>query len=523
MSDSMQTRNATLSPPTAAPAYRTHVPFWLCAVSLLATLWLFWPTVWSMAQIWSRSETFAHGYLILPISLWLVWRKREALALVTPHSEWRGLLLLFLLGFAWLLARIADVQVVQQLAFVAMLPTLVFTCLGWPVVRVILFPLLFLFFAVPMGEALIPSLMDFTALFTVMALRLTGLPVYWEGHYFSIPSGNWSVVEACSGVRYLIASVTIGSLYAYLTYRSYWRRAIFIGLALLVPILANGMRAYMIVMIGHLSDMKLAQGVDHFIYGWLFFGMVMLLLFWIGSRWSETEATADDAAGVQDTALAPHPVARFVTIAVSSLAILLVWPLWGQYLGRQQAGWEPGLYQATAPEGRGGWERVEHDWLDWKPRYIAPDQEIQVSYRQSDQRVGLYLAFYGRQRQDAELINTQNVMVPQKHPVWREVQRTRVDLDLPDTTLQVRQARLAGSGQRVLVWHWYWLEGTHTSSNVLAKLIEARNRLLGGRHPSVGIVLYTPYEHDRDGAERHLQAFLDAMLEPLEAELARLD
>ncbi|MFN2338841.1 MAG: exosortase C-terminal domain/associated protein EpsI, partial [Gammaproteobacteria bacterium] len=129
----------------------------------------------------------------------------------------------------------------------------------------------------------------------------------------------------------------------------------------------------------------------------------------------------------------------------------------------------------------------------------------------------------GRQRQDAELINTQNVMVPQKHPVWREVQRTRVDIDLPDTTLQVRQARLAGSGQRVLVWHWYWLEGTHTSSNVLAKLIEARNRLLGGRHPSVGIVLYTPYEHDRDGAERHLQAFLDAMLEPLEAELARLD
>src|SRR5690606_23777215 len=108
-------------------------------------------------------------------------------------------------------------------------------------------------------------------------------------------------------------------------------------------------------------------------------------------------------------------------------------------------------YQATAPAGSGGWERVEHDWLDWKPRYIAPDQEIQVSYRRSDQRVGLYLAFYGRQRQDAELINTQNVMVPQKHPVWREVQRTRVDIDLPDSRLQVRQARLAGSGQRVLV------------------------------------------------------------------------
>jgi EpsI family protein len=183
----------------------------------------------------------------------------------------------------------------------------------------------------------------------------------------------------------------------------------------------------------------------------------------------------------------------------------------------------PGQYEAVAPVIGDGWELVDHDWLDWEPRYIAPDQVIRLSYRQSDQPVGMYLAFYGRQQQDAELVNTQNVMVPQKHPVWRQVERTRVGIDLSGTKLRVSQARLTGAGQRILIWHWYWLEGTHTSNDVLAKLIEARNRLLGGRHPSVGIVLYTPYQHDLDGAERYLQAFLDAMLEPLEAELARLD
>jgi exosortase A len=498
-------------------------PVILCVGSLLVTLLLFWPTAWSMVEIWERSETFAHGYLILPISLWLVWRKRDALALVTPRSEWRGLALLALLGFAWLLARAADVQVVQQLAFVAMLPALVLTCLGWPLVRVILFPLLFLFFAVPMGEGLIPPLMNFTAQFTVAALRFTGIPVYMEGLYFSIPSGNWSVVEGCSGVRYLIASITIGSLFAYLSYRSYWRRAVFILMAVVAPIIANGMRAYMIVMIGHLSGMKLAQGVDHFIYGWVFFGIVMLLLFWIGSRWSEPEASAREAAGMQGSMAPPSPASRFAASAAASLVILVVWPVWGQQLDRQRSHWAPGQYEAVSPVGNGGWEGVDHDWLDWKPRYIAPDQEVQVSYRLQDQPVGLYLAFYGRQLQGAELVNSQNVMVTQKHPVWREVERRKVSVDLRDQTLYVQQARLVGAGQRILVWHWYWLEGTHTSNNVLAKLIEARNRLQGGRHPSVGIVLYTPYEHAQDGAERHLHDFVDVMLESLEAELARLD
>src|SRR5690606_22417596 len=91
---------------------------------------------------------------------------------------------------------------------------------------------------------------------------------------------------------YLIASITLGALYAYLTYRSWKRRLLFVIAAMIVPVFANGGRAYMIVMIAHLSDMKLALGVDHYIYGWVFFGLVMLLLFWIGSFWREDEQPA---------------------------------------------------------------------------------------------------------------------------------------------------------------------------------------------------------------------------------------
>ena len=159
--------------------------------------------------------------------------------------------------------------------------------LGTRLAGLLAFPLGFLLFAVPVGEGLIYPMMNFTADFTVAMLRATGIPVFRDGTFFSIPTGDWSVVEACSGVRYLIASVTLGALYAYLTYTKLWKRLLFCLFAIAVPVLANGLRAYMIVMIGHLSGMNYAVGVDHLLYGWVFFGMVITVMFFVGSFWRD--------------------------------------------------------------------------------------------------------------------------------------------------------------------------------------------------------------------------------------------
>ena len=88
--------------------------------------------------------------------------------------------------------------------------------------------LAFLFLAVPMGEELIAPLMTFTADTLELMVRASGIPVYREGTNLSLPTGNWSVVEACSGVRYLIASVTLGLLYAHLTYARIGHKLVFV-------------------------------------------------------------------------------------------------------------------------------------------------------------------------------------------------------------------------------------------------------------------------------------------------------
>ncbi|PTT78190.1 exosortase A, partial [Pelomonas sp. HMWF004] len=264
-------------------------PPWRLPLLGLALAWallalLYADTGAAMVVIWNRSETFAHAWVVPPISAWLVWRRRADLAVLVPQPALKWLWLMLPLGLLWLLGDLAAANAATQFAMVGMLVLMVPALLGTEAARRIAFPLGFLFFAVPFGDFLTPWLMERTADFTVLALRGTGIPVYREALQFIIPTGSWSVVQACSGIRYLMASVMVGTLFAYLNYRSLGKRWAFVGVAIVTPLVANWLRAYMIVMLGHLSGNTIATGVDHIIYGWVFFGIIMLAMFMIGVR-----------------------------------------------------------------------------------------------------------------------------------------------------------------------------------------------------------------------------------------------
>lgn len=480
----------------------------------MALFALFWPTVYSMVEIWERSETYAHGYFIFPITAWLLWRCRAALAQIQPAIELRGLILLALAGAGWLLADAGSVNVMAQYGFIAMLIAVVLTLLGWPFVRAALFPLLFLFFAVPVGEFLIQPLMGVTADFTVALLQLTGIPVYREGMFFSIPSGNWSVVEGCSGLRYLIASVTLGVLYAYLTYRSWRRRLLFTVAAIIVPILANSGRAYLIVMIAHLSDMKLAVGIDHFIYGWVFFGLVMLLLFWIGSFWREDDQGEAGAAISTPAARRQAPAGPFLAAALAVLGVAALWPAYSAWLDSRPLPVVPALQI----EAQHGWQPGAA-FTTWTPHWVGADRQLRQSYSQAGRPVMLALDYYATQRQDAELINSQNFMIQQKDLAWSNIDESIVTVKIGDDVRSVRQARLRGhQGQHLLVWQWNFVNHRPLVNDQVAKLLLAFDRIRLARDDGLSVLIATPYDGtDMDAATAVLARFAADM----EPEIAR--
>lgn len=505
----------TLSVP-ARSAWRTHVLATL--VALLALFGLFWPTFHSMAAVWERSETFAHGYLVFPITLWLIWRMREELARVPLRSDPAGLALLAAAGAGWLLADAGSVNVAAQYAFITMLIATVWTLLGRAFVRAALFPLMFLFFAVPVGEFLIPPLMNLTADFTVATLQATGIPVYREGTFFSIPSGDWSVVEGCSGLRYLIASITLGVLYAYLTFRSWKRRLLFSIAAVIVPVFANSGRAYMIVMIAHLSDMKYALGVDHYIYGWVFFGFVMLLLFWIGSFWREDDRP--QVALSARTSAPDGPSRGVLPMLVATLLVAGLWPAYTAWLGSRP---QPALAELKV-EAAGGWQSGAA-FTSWRPHWVGAGRTLNQSYAQAGQTVMLQLDYYATQRQDAELINSQNYMIRQKDPDWSNVGEAVVGVEIGGEKRQVRQARLRGSnGQRLLVWQWNLINQQPVVSDQVAKLVLALDRVRLARDDGLSVLIATPYDDADIGAAKAMLARFAADMQPaIAAALDRID
>ena len=476
---------------------------------LLLLAALFWPTLFSMIEIWDRSETFTHGYLILPISVWLIWRQREVLAQIQPRPDLRGLVLLALGGASWLLAEAGGVNVVAQYAFIAMMIATVWTLLGGTFVWAAFFPLMFLFFAVPVGEFLIPHLVQFTADFTVASLQLTGIPVYREGNHFSLVSGDWSVIEECSGIRYLIASITLGALYAYLTYRSWKRRLLFTIAAMIVPVFANGGRAYMIVMIAHLSGMKLALGVDHYIYGWVFFGLVMLLLFWIGSFWREDDQPEPALQPVARAAPSSVP-SLMLPFALLTLAVIAIWPAYSAWLSHRAIPEMPALQVQT----REGWQAREA-FTDWVPHWGGADRQLRQSYTQAGRDVMLELNYYVTQRQGAELINSQNYMIERQHPVWTNVGEVFTRVEIAGQSRQVRQVKLkSNSGQRLLVWQWNLIKQNPTVNDYLAMLELALDRVRLKRDDGLSVLIATPYDDTDTRAAAATLARFAADMEP---------
>ncbi len=496
-------------------AWRWSLP--LLCMTLAAILAAYRETALGMVDIWSRSDTFAHGFLVPPIALWLIWRKRTQLAALTPRPAPWLLLPLLAIGFAWLLGELAAVNVVSQFALVGLLVLAVAAVLGLPLARAMAFPLGFLFFAVPFGEFAMPQLMEWTAQFTVLGLRLTGIPVYREGLSFVIPSGNWSVVEACSGVRYLIASLTVGTLFAYLNYVTLKRRLIFVAVSFLVPIAANWVRAYIIVMLGHLSGNKLAAGVDHLIYGWFFFGLVIMAMFWIGARWREDEMDPAPPAGVSLAAPARGRVALAALLAVLCAAS---WPL---LAWRMDHGSAAASVQLAAPAPP-GWTAEAAPLTEWQPYLANPDATLRQAYARDGQRVGVHVAWYRNQDRGRKLVSSLNTLVRSDDKTWERVGGGTQMLTLNGRPVTVRTAELAGpAGVRLLVWHWYWINGETVAGDLRAKLLTARARLLGQGDDSAQVVVYAEQGagSGAGAAAARLEAFIGDAAPAIEAALGQ--
>lgn len=495
----------------------------LFAVVLLLALAAYQGTAASLVRTWSGSDSFAHCFLVVPICAVLAWRKRKTLASISPRPYPLALAALPLLGLTWLMGRATDTRLVEQFSFVAMIPALVCAFFGPQVTRTLAFPLGFLFFAVPFGDVFQPTLMDVTADFAVRALRLSGVPAVREGVFLATPVAQWRVAEACSGLHYLVSGFVLACLLAYTSFRRTWKRLAYLALSIVVLILANGMRAYVLILLGHLSEMRLGGGIEHHAVGWIIYIIVMVSIFAAASAFRDAAPPEDNALDFAERARGgstPGRPGRWISVAGVAVLLLGVWPAFLSYSSRPRP--EAHGIPISAPVPRGGWGIEPELRPAWKPAYAGATSETTQAYVKAGARVLCYLAYYENQSEGRELIQHRNVIARPDDPHWRNAGERDRQIQVDQGSLVVRETDVRGPGARFLVWHWYWFPDEFTASSEWAKLLQARASLLLRRDQAAVIVVFGPALDDRDAAG-HLRQFVREMLPSIRSALHQAD
>jgi EpsI family protein len=252
--------------------------------------------------------------------------------------------------------------------------------------------------------------------------------------------------------------------------------------------------------------MSYASGIDHILYGWVFFSLVLLGLMWIGMRFR------DDGPLATQMPLAPPTASGSAAplLLASCLVVLLCAAAPSYAAWREGAPLRVDRGAIQAPHATGDWQLVAEEPGDWRPVVETPDIERFATYRRGADTVNLALAFYETQRQGAKAVSAIGRMADDHH--WTRVTDATVPatLDGKPRDLVATRIRSAPDGNR-LVWSWYWIGGHVTSNRLVAKLLQVEAMLLEGKRSAAVVAIATPYTDDAAHASAVLGDFVHDM------------
>jgi exosortase A len=438
-------------------------------------------------QVWIVSPTYSHCFLIIPIVAWLVWEKRDALAMIRPVVAPRFLCFCPFLLILWWMGELSAINEVRQFAVIALIQVMILTFLGVEALRLIWFPILFLLFVVPTGEYLIAPMQGFATHFVDIFLTLLRIPHYTEGTTFELTNGRFEIAEACAGLRFLVATVTLGVLFCYLMFRKAYKVALFLLACVVVPLIGNGLRCVGIILIAHFSNNKYGAGADHIIYGWGFNVAILLVLILLGSFFRDD---VQDKVYVSKANPKRDSVQRLAMVMGIAAALISAGPAYAWW--HNSRGAAPNMSAIVDILRAGGWQE-KTDTGKWSPQFPGADAQLMMSTRPNSgsQPVDLFFGYYARPRTGHTM--TAHLNQAWDIEVWNRVTGDMATAPQGPNKIRFREATInSGYGKR-LVWSTYWVNDQFTQSVMAVKLLQAK-AVFEGRESQAFFAISTPIE-----------------------------
>ncbi len=469
----------------AIPAHWQRPLIALAAIA--AALILAFASDWAaMAGQWWNSSTYNHVLFVPLIVAWLVHQRWPQLQRLTPAPWWPALLAFAAALLLWVLGSFAGFTLARQAGAVAMLGASVLAVLGPRVGAGLAFPLAYMAFLVPFGDELIPPLQSITARLTIALTHASQIPAVIDGVFINTPAGLFEVAEACSGIKFLVAMVAFGVLAAHVAFRSWPRRAAFLALCVVVPIVANGVRAWGTIHVAQVKGAAWAGGFDHIVYGWVFFAVVIAAVILAGWRFFDRPPGDPliDLAAIEASPLLARLETRPLRLPLLA-AVLALLVAGGE-------GWATAADRLSAPLPRQialppvpGWHRTDYaPRLWWEPRATGAEHRLLGRYANAQgHTVDVFYALYSGQSEGREAGGFGEGALPLPETGW--AWRTAAPAP-PGGNAQ----RLLGHGEVDRLAETYYRTGPLlTGSNVRLKLANIADRLLLRQRPTMLLIL----------------------------------
>jgi len=452
-------------------------------------------------NVWIESEIFNHCFLVIVGAFFLIYQKRTQL-IQQPFIPNYWLLIPFVCTLLlYTFGLVGDIRLFMHIATYVSLSLVIWMVVGNQTAKCIVFPLYFILFSIPVGEQLIPYLQELTTDLAVPLLESSGVPIYRNGLYLDIPEGRFLVAEACSGISFLIASIVFGNIYAYLSFRTLPKQILFVFISIFIPILANALRVYGIILTAHLTDMEYAAGADHLIYGGVFYAIILFVLILIGERYRDKnvsftppiEVNTDNSANVW----VPLPLTGIV------IAIFILQLTWLKSIENNKLTIKS-LYTINTQSLFSNSVKVQS--IRWQPSFPQASEIQQGSLNIKEKTsIDFFIAAYTNGA--GELISSLNKLYDAKR--WTLVNTKSIKIKGFERQVQFTQL-ISPRGEERIIIHWYQISGELFSNKVKAKLFQTASTLLGKANRDVLVALSLQMPNEPGSSEQELMKYIES-------------
>jgi len=499
----------------------------------LLILGLYWSTFTVLISGWGRAD-YSYCYLMPFVIAYLVWDKRQRLMGAPSEPSWAGLFPLGLgIVFFWL-GELGGEYFTLYMSFWLTVIGLCWLHFGWKKVKTISFALIMILTMFPLpyfihGKISV-KLQLISSKLGVAMMQLYGMSVYQEGNVIDLGITQLQVVEACSGLRYLISLIILGLLVAYFFKSAFWKRAILVISTVPIAIVSNSLRIAITGILYESWSPKVAEGFFHGFSGWFIFMFSLSIL--LVEMWALSKIRVKGEISLKDKDLSKdetreeppeiRKVRRHTLLQAQFIvAVILIGATIALSHGinfRENIPIARSLSQFPLEVGKwkGICEPMDQMYID----ELDLSDYVIIDYRDpKGKNVNFYVAYYESQRK-GESIHSPATCLPGSGWVFKEA--GAANLPIPGYSgggMKVNRAFMEKWDQRQLSYYFFLQRGRILTNAYQLKIFAFWDALTKQRTDGALVRLITPvygFEdlHDADGRlAEFTQKIMPALME----------